>query len=41
MEASLCNNKKVAKIISGTSLEDLKRANEYLEKQKRLNNTSR
>lgn len=34
----LCNNKQVAKIISGTSLEDLKRANEYLEKQKRLNN---
>lgn len=40
-EASLCNNKQVAKIISGTSLEDLKRANEYLEKQKRLNSSSR
>ncbi|WP_027329124.1 hypothetical protein [Marinimicrobium agarilyticum] len=38
-EASLCNNKQVAKIISGTSLKDLKRANEYLENQKRLNNS--
>ncbi len=35
-EPSLCNNKQVAKIISGTSLEDLKRANDYLEKQNRV-----
>lgn len=40
-EPSLCNNKQVAKIISGTSLEDLKRANEYLKKQKPLNNSFR
>ncbi|WP_027329119.1 hypothetical protein [Marinimicrobium agarilyticum] len=39
-EPSLCNNKQVAKRISGTSLKGLKRANEYLEKQERLNNLS-
>lgn len=36
-----CNNVQVPKVISGTSMEGLERANEYLEKQERLNNTSR
>lgn len=36
-----CNNIQVPKVISGTSMEGLKRANEYLEKQERLNSTLR